>query len=806
MATILPGDKYAFLFSGPAGARELKDLENVVALLVEYYNYPLANIRIILGSTPELMPGFSGVTAGLISSQAELETRLADFTATAAGANKTVLLYFTGYGDRVSGEAKLVINGGSPSISIDPAWLTVRLNAFGASQVNVVMQQSYSGGFSSALTGSTLSGWTFSFACSATEQSYGDDPVVMGSYFTHAWTRGLKLEALPWSTPDYGKYADQLGATSEGTNLLVSLQEAVIFGKQIHDYDSSYDMAELSTPGYSGSGGSPQYLGLPDLLIRDGSPWYESPDITLTHPNSPWVDLDPVNQDLYIADSPPPPPPPGEFNNTIHIKVRNTGTHPVRLYSLAMDLFWTGGGGAGTDPYEIFDVVPAGGVLKPIDLADIGTVTDIFDTHSKNILFLNTSTHRCIKVEVKRFSTGADGLDHDWDPLLRTFEAQRNIDIMPLAPPAPAPFPGLAGIKKHIYAIRNPFKQPHNFFILFPENYFEFENKIKFNWQEVPRDRTSEQIPLPVTMRPYPHIALQLQAGAEKKIQLSVELNAEFVLDKDVVLPFSILAENPDGNGENINFRKATVALNDNVFDFAGFTVVIKKGSGTIKGIILNREGKPAAGAKVFLRTVNDLQGAVAITRNDGAFDFDTINADVYKMIAEGEGWRSKEQIIALTDGRLENLQVDLVEPVGTEGRVKVVIDKIRILDDHDPLFKGKGELTFTSVVVPDHDISRKQVTRLPEKDVYHVGDRPGKNEIALGVVIFQGVVNNKALSLTISGKEIDLFDPDDELGRYHREFSGDPAQWYGKYFPGDEFLDAEDVGDWAIWYRILRD
>ena len=94
---------------------------------------------------------------------------------------------------------------------------------------------------------------------------------------------------------------------------------------------------------------------------------------------------------------------------------------------------------------------------------------------------------------------------------------------------------------------------------------------------------------------------------------------------------------------------------------------------------------------------------------------------------------------------------------------------------------------------------------RLPEEGVYHVGDKPGKNDIELGVTVFQGVVKNKSLSFTISGKEIDLFDPDDALARYHREFTGDPAEWYGKYYPGDEYLDTEDVGGWAIWYRILR-
>ncbi len=809
MATKNPNDKYAFLFSGPAGDRELKDLENVSEVLIKYYNYPISQVKVILGSTPAVMPGFSGVAAVVVASQVQLESQLTTFTIMAAGANKTVLLYFAGWGTNESGIAKLAIDNGAPPTYVDPTWLTTRLNAFGASQVNVVMQQNNCGGFSSALTGCTLADWTFSFACIATEASYGDSPVVMGSYFTHAWTRGLKLQALPPSTPDSGKYADQLAAGAEGTNRLVSLEEAEIFGKQIHDSDPAYAMAGISTPGYLGPmGGSPQYLGLPDLLIRDGSSqWYESPDINLTHPNHPWVDTNPANKDWYISDSPPPPPPPGMFNNTVHVDTRNIGTHPVRRYSLAMDLFWSGGGGAGTDPYDICDIVPAGGVLKPMDQADIGTPDDIWDTHPKNIKFENTSTHRCIKVEAKPFCTGVDGLDHVWNPLAYDFEGQRNIDLMTVVPPPPSPMPspGITGIKKHVYALKNPFEQLRNFYIVFPQNYFQYENKIQFNWLEVSRDRKARQIPLTITMEPHPHIAMRLKTDEEKKILFSAELKAEFALNEDVVLPFDILVENLDVEVDNANLRKAAAMFQTDTVAFAGLTVVIKKGAGTIKGVTLDRDGNPAAGAKVFLRTINDLQGAVARTGEDGAFNFEAINADVYKLAAEGAGWRSKEKIISLTDGRVEDLKIDLLEPFGDEDLVKVVIDKIRILDDKDPCIKGKGELTFTSVVVPDNDTDRKQVTRLPEDGVYHMGDKPGKNDIELGVTVFQGVVKNKSLSFTISGKEIDLFDPDDQLARYHREFTGNPAEWYGKYYPGDEYLDAEDVGGWAIWYRILR-
>ena len=204
---------------------------------------------------------------------------------------------------------------------------------------------------------------------------------------------------------------------------------------------------------------------------------------------------------------------------------------------------------------------------------------------------------------------------------------------------------------------------------------------------------------------------------------------------------------------------------------------------------------------------MNDLQGAVITTDKKGLYAFPDINPDVYYIHAETENCHSKEQTVVLLKGKEEELKLHLTEEIPVTGKhVKVVLDKIRIMDDHDSCIKGKGELTFTSVIVPDNDDSRKQVTRLPAKGVYHVSDKPGENEIRLEVTLFDGIVTNRFLSISISGKEIDIFDPDDELNRYHRVFSGDTDTWCGQYYPSDEYIDREDVGDWALWYRIVCD
>lgn len=813
MATKNPNDKHAFLFSGPTGDRQLRDLENVVETLVEYYNYPTGSITIVLGSTPAVMPGFSGVTPTTIANLTALETEMATFALSANTAAKTVLLYFTGWGVQESGESKLFIDDNLTSpTKVGPAWLIPRLNAFVAAQVNVVMQQGYAGGFDAALTdpAMTLTGWTFTYASAGSEDNYGDpSPSIMGSYFTHAWTRGLKLDVMPAGFPHGGQYADELGLGTEATNRLISMEEAMVFGKEVHDNDTAYMAGTglTATPGYTGPAGGPQqYLGLPDLVVRDGTPWYESPDIYLTHPLDPT--LDPGNEDLYVPDPVTATSPP--YNNRVNVALRNMGTHPVRAYSIALELFWMGGGGPGSDQHHAYDIAPTGGILFPMLPADIGTGSDKKHISLWDIPFYETSTHRCVKVNAGLLSSL---VDYTWTVQAADDEAQRNIDILPLAPTAapgtpPLPTKNIKGIKEHIYNIKNTFNEPRDFFLVFPEDYFKYREMIDMEWFQVPEGPQAERAPLDILEEPVPHIPFLIKEKEEKKILLSVRLKPGYEPEEEIRLPFEIIVKGEwDDNVENVRAAAAAAAEQLPAFAaFAGFTVVIRKGAATLKGTVLNRDGQLAADARVLLRTVNDLQGAVITTDKKGAFVFENINADVYHIQAESEDWHSKEQTVVLLGGKVAELNLPMTETAPTTGqRVKVIVEKIRIMNDKDPCIKGKGELTFTSVVEPDNDHSRKQVTRLPASGVYHVSDKPGKNEITPGVTIFKGVVKNRSLSITISGKEIDFFDPDDKLKRYHRVFSGDPATWYGEYFPTDEYLDREDVGDWAIWYRVTR-
>jgi hypothetical protein len=60
---------------------------------------------------------------------------------------------------------------------------------------------------------------------------------------------------------------------------------------------------------------------------------------------------------------------------------------------------------------------------------------------------------------------------------------------------------------------------------------------------------------------------------------------------------------------------------------------------------------------------------------------------------------------------------------------------------------------------------------------------------------------------VSFRGEEYDTFPSGDSryehLASYSRIFSGPIVEWAGRYVPGDEKLDGEELADWKLWYRI---
>jgi hypothetical protein len=149
---------------------------------------------------------------------------------------------------------------------------------------------------------------------------------------------------------------------------------------------------------------------------------------------------------------------------------------------------------------------------------------------------------------------------------------------------------------------------------------------------------------------------------------------------------------------------------------------------------------------------------------------------------------------------------VDWVDPtVHQQGqRVRVVLERIQILDDLDPFIKGQGEFRFRGRAHSRNNGGLSTELRFPQRGHYSISDVPGHNTVQFDLVLFEGFVEDH-LAVELTGIEMDTFDRDDKLCSYRRVFDGPPDRWLGAYGPRDEKIDLEDLDAWRVWYRIER-
>lgn len=134
--------------------------------------------------------------------------------------------------------------------------------------------------------------------------------------------------------------------------------------------------------------------------------------------------------------------------------------------------------------------------------------------------------------------------------------------------------------------------------------------------------------------------------------------------------------------------------------------------------------------------------------------------------------------------------------------QVSVRLDKLQLLDDHDPFLLGSGEIVLHTRVAPNGSPSRTVSMRLPAQGHYSASNA---NLIEVDEVIFTGLVEQGALLVMgITGKELDwpqCFDHQDELGRYLRRLRL-PEETL-RMTPDDEPNDPESLHDWKVWYTV---
>lgn len=845
-------EKFALLFSGSTADRYKKDIENVYTTLVDYYNFLPDQIWVVLGETGNdpNCPGLPTASNLIhVANKTQLEnvldpddiskfiTKVSTLRAEIVTTNfvNTAVAYITGKGN--TGDLEIV-GDGSIVIQEDEAWFSEKLNTITMDNcfLHLIMQQDYCQNFHvNDLEKLTCRG-SITYASAYDQANSGS--AANGSYFTEAWCKALQMEVLPAGTTDAGEYADELGGGAESTNLLVSLREAQLYAQQIIETIPSSIISSHINQNLSND---PNYLGKPAFLIRDGDMAtppdniWESPDIYLTHP--PPFENSVSEPDYYIQDLD------ASCNNIINVETRNFGTHPVRKFALGVIRFHMGGGGLGVKRNKIEELVNAASdklILCPVPFNDpiqnnISTTQVRSCVTTFDDIPFDTQTHRCVRAKADLLEVTDVDLDN-WSWTIRYNEAQRNIDysgVTSVSEPPPLPGEGgipegqdkipdngddaeanekmkknLQGFKEHIYEIRNPFREKNRFILVFPEVLIKYRDQITTEWFELTNELDKRMRPLEIIKKPYEHIQFILEPKESKKILFYLALKPKKHIKEIINLPFEILVDVKQHRVDFTNIKKTTYKKLQSEFAlFSGFTVKIKTDAGKLFGIVQDKKGNLVANAMICIQTVNTRQGAIIRTSRKGTYAFSEINPDVYRVMAVTKNWHTRRKLIYLPGGErgMKGVKLDFYEKESIPGQpVRIILDRIRILNDHDPILKGKGELTFTTVVIPDKNDKKKQVRHLPEKGVYRVSDKRGKNDIDLGVTIFEGSVS-ELLSIGISGKEIDFFDRNDDLSRYYRFFRGDPNKWYGKYQPGDERFDKENVGDWQVWYRIVR-
>ena len=91
--------------------------------------------------------------------------------------------------------------------------------------------------------------------------------------------------------------------------------------------------------------------------------------------------------------------------------------------------------------------------------------------------------------------------------------------------------------------------------------------------------------------------------------------------------------------------------------------------------------------------------------------------------------------------------------------------------------------------------------TTAPETGAFRVTTHGTRNMVDLGLPIFEEFVESH-LEVELSAIEVDRFSQDERYQTYRRIHQGDRGLT-GEFGPHDEILDAEELTDWRVWYRI---
>lgn len=136
---------------------------------------------------------------------------------------------------------------------------------------------------------------------------------------------------------------------------------------------------------------------------------------------------------------------------------------------------------------------------------------------------------------------------------------------------------------------------------------------------------------------------------------------------------------------------------------------------------------------------------------------------------------------------------------------LRITVNYVEILDRKD--LDEHGEFVFEfKGTIPDRDV--EQTVRIPQEGYISISDHPSMNKVTLNTLVFEGEVQDgEELVLEGKGTELDKLSADDELAPYRRDFTGEIADWAGRYGPWDEGnkqdSDPEQLEDWRLAFTV---
>jgi hypothetical protein len=133
--------------------------------------------------------------------------------------------------------------------------------------------------------------------------------------------------------------------------------------------------------------------------------------------------------------------------------------------------------------------------------------------------------------------------------------------------------------------------------------------------------------------------------------------------------------------------------------------------------------------------------------------------------------------------------------------RIRVTLERVQILDIKEPFFDRVGEVRLRARVSTRDHGGMTVETLAPPEGVLKVSATPGRNFIELDLPIFEGPVEEH-LEVELTAVEVDPLGGD-AFQPYRRVHLGEGGGLVGRFGPGDERLDTEELADWRVWYRI---